>query len=117
MGIDLDPTQPAQPLQPGNLDQVTGTQDADPVANRFDLAELVRTEEDGLAPFTGLADRGAEHAFHQRVQSAARFIQDQYRCQGRERCDQGHLLPVPRRIGPGPFGRALRSNWSTNRSR
>jgi len=73
--------------------------DAQPVAQRFDLGQDVAGEQHRSALGLHLADAVLKHRLHQRVESRRRLVQQQelgVRRQGRH---QSHLLPVPFRIG------------------
>ena len=77
-------------------------EDADPVAERLDLAEDVRREEDGLAALLRLAHRLPEGHLHQRIETAGRLVEDQQVGAARERRDQLHLLAVARARARAP---------------
>ena len=74
--------------------------DPNPVADRLDLAEDVRGQEDRLAALLGLAHRLAERHLHQRIEAAGRLVEDQQLRAARERGDQLHLLAVAVRERP-----------------
>ena len=69
---DLDRlrAQVAQLGQRALVDEPAGAQDPDPVADRLDLAQDVRGEEDRLPALLRLAHRLAERHLHQRVEAA-----------------------------------------------
>ena len=76
------------------VDEPALAQDPDSVAERLDLAEDVRREEDGLAALLRLGHGLAEGHLHQRVEAARRLVEDQEVGAARERGDQLHLLAV-----------------------
>jgi len=53
-----------------HLDQDAVAQDADTVAQRFDLAQDVRREKDGLATLVGLVDADTEGLLHEGIEPA-----------------------------------------------
>src|SRR6266545_22496 len=71
---DLDRlhAQVAQVGERSLVDEPPLAQDPDAVADRLDLAEDVRREEDRLAPISRLSDGLAKRHLHQRVEAARR---------------------------------------------
>ena len=98
--INLDAAQPAQIGKSGDFHQDAAAQNADPVADRFHLAQLMRAEKHRLAALLGLSQTLTKRPFHQRVQPAGGLIQHQQRRPGREGADQSHLLPIAGGIRP-----------------
>jgi hypothetical protein len=80
------------------LDQPALAQDPHPVAQRLDLAQDVRREEDRLAALARLADGVAEGDLHERVEAARRLVEHQEVGAGAERGDELDLLAVPLRV-------------------
>ena len=77
-----------------HVDEPTGTQDADPVAQRLDLREDVRRQEYGLAVRDRFGDAFTKCAFHQRVEARGRFVEHEQIGAHHEGGDQGDLLAV-----------------------
>jgi len=64
-----------------HLDQQALAQDSDPIAERLDLAQDVRGQEDCLAPLARLMDAKTKGLFHERVEPARRLVEyEQPRC-------------------------------------
>ena len=84
----------AQLLQRPLVDQPPVPEDPDAVADRLDLAEDVRGQEDRLPARLGLLDAFAERHLHQRVEPARRLVEQQQVRARRERRDQLDLLAV-----------------------
>jgi len=104
-GVDRQRGQVTHLRQRAHLDQLTGTQDRHPVAQRLDLAEDVRRQEDSVPPPPRLRNALAERLLHQRIQPAGRLIQDQQVGPRAQRGDQQHLLPVALGVGVDPLRR------------
>ena len=90
----------AQLCEGALVDEPSASEDADAVAQRLDLAEDVRGEEDGLPALLGLAYALAEGDLHQGVKAAGRLVEQQQIGAGGERRDQLHLLAVALRQRP-----------------
>ena len=86
----------------GHLDQPPGPQDADAIADRLDLGQVMRAEQDGLATVRRLAQTDPELLLHQRVEAAGRLIEHEQPSPGRKGGDQRDLLPVTGRVGAAP---------------
>src|SRR5262249_25829069 len=69
-------------------------QDADAIAQRLDLAQDVRGEEDRLAARPRLLHRLPKSHLHQRIEAAGRLVQDQQVGATRERGNELHFLAV-----------------------
>src|SRR5215216_2564967 len=79
------------------VDELPLAQDADPVADRLDLAQDVRGKKHGLTALLRLAHRFSEGHLHQRVEAARRLVEnEQVGTAGKGR-DQLHLLAVAMR--------------------
>jgi len=65
----------------------------------------VRGQEYGLTQPLGLQHAVAEGLFHERIESAGRFIQNEQVRSCHEARDQDQLLPVALGVGPDPLGR------------
>ena len=96
--LDVMAREVAQLLKRALLHQPALAQDADPVAQRLDLAQDVRREEDRLAAPARLADGVAERHLHQRVEAARGLVEHQQVGTGPEGGDELDLLAVPFRV-------------------
>jgi len=88
-----------------HLDQDAVAQDADTVAQRFDLAQDVRREKDGLATLVGLVDADTEGLLHEGIEPGGRLVEDEQVGPGHEGGDELELLAVALRVGPDLLGR------------
>ncbi len=84
----------AQLLQGPLVDQPPVPEDPDAVADRLDLAEDVRGQEDRLPARRRLLDAFAERHLHQGIESARRLVEQQQVRARRERRDELDLLAV-----------------------
>jgi len=71
------------------------TQDRDPVAQCLDLAQYVRREQHTLTALLGLKDALTKGLFHEWIQTARRFVEDEQFGARHERGDEDQLLTFP----------------------
>ena len=81
------------------LDELAASKDADAVAQRLELLEDVRGEEDRLPAPLGLHDAVPESLFHDRIQPACGLVHDQKIGARRQGSDQVDLLAIALRVG------------------
>ncbi len=105
LGLDRSAGQVTHRFQRAALDGTARPDDRDPVAQRLGLGEDVAGQQDRHAAVAGLADALLEHVLHQRIQAAARFVEQQQSGIRRERRDQRHLLPIALGVGARLLGR------------
>ena len=86
-------------FQRAALDGPAGADDRHPFAQRLGLGEDVAGQQHRRAAVAGLGDALLKDVLHQRVQAAARFVEQQQPGVRRERGDQRDLLPVAFRVG------------------
>ena len=79
--------------------------DAQPIAQRFDLGQDMAGEQHRSPLGLHLANAVLEYRLHERVESRCRFVEQEQFGIRRQRRNQSHFLPVPFRIGAGLLGR------------
>ena len=85
--------------------RVAHADDAQPIAQRFDLGQDVAGEQHRSSLGLHLANAVLEYRLHERVESRRRFVEDQQLGVGGQRRDQADLLAVALGVGAGLLGR------------
>src|SRR5262249_49545873 len=105
-GLELDPTRPRELAGRAGGDDLTRTQDRDPVAHELDLGEQVRVEQDGNATVTLLLEQNADDPAAGGIERPGRLIEheDARRAAERLRDAEALLHPFRHAVPPAAAG-------------